>query len=582
MKELLSNLRLAAGTAREHLSDDPALLALQVSRRMPSRLVRTLAKTVTRAAGPASSRGPVLLAGLMAGEDQDVVRRLEAALAHGPLPAGHSRAMADVALVANRPDLADSFLRQSAGARHHCAAQARRFWYDGDVSSAVGILDDAASGAERRQGKRLAAELRLLEGWTPALAPAPYEPHRRRVLHVLTNSLPHTASGYAQRSHSVLLAQKDAGWDTMAVTRVGYPVQVGKLAARHRDVVDGITYQRLLPARLAPTVDGRLQQQAEALLELALDFRPAVLHTTTHYVNALVTRAVAEALGIPWVYEVRGQLADTWAATRGPEAKDSQRYRLFQEREAEAMRSADLVVTLGSAMKENIVSAGVPGEKVLVAPNAVGGDFLAEPRPATEARTQLGLDPDAQYIGTVSSLVAYEGLDDLVSAFALLAPRHPRLLLLIVGDGVALPALREQVRAAGLEHRAVFTGRVPRHQAHLYHQALDVFVVPRKDVSVARDVTPLKPVEAMACARPVVASRLPALGEIVEDGVTGFLAAPEDPVGLAARIAELLASKELRKAFGDAGRTAVLETRTWQANARALASAYANLMEALR
>ena len=128
----------------------------------------------------------------------------------------------------------------------------------------------------------------------------------------------------------------------------------------------------------------------------------------------------------------------------------------------------------------------------------------------------------------------------------------------------------------------MFTGRVPRHQAYLYHQALDVFVVPRKDLSVARDVTPLKPVEAMACARPVVASRLPALAEIVEDGVTGFLAPPEDPGGLAARITELLGSKELRDRFGESGRKAVLETRTWQANARALASAYANLMEALR
>ncbi|MGW9414240.1 glycosyltransferase family 4 protein [Arthrobacter cupressi] len=582
MKELLNNLRLAAGTAREHLADDPALLALQVSRRMPPSLVRGLSKAVTRAAGPGSSRGPVLLAGLMAGEDQDVVRRLEAAREHGRLSAEHSRVMADVALVANRPDLADSFLRHSSGARRDRAVRARRFWYDGEPGSAVGILEGATSGAERRQGRRLAAELRLLEGWAPTLAPVPYEAHPRRVLHVLTNSLPHTASGYAQRSHSVLLAQKDAGWDTMAVTRVGYPVQVGKLTARHRDVVDGLTYRRLLPPRLAPTIDGRLQQQAEALLDVALEFRPAVLHTTTHYVNALATRAVADALGIPWVYEVRGQLADTWASTRGPEAKQSQRYRLFQEREAEAMRSADLVVTLGAAMKGNIVSAGVPGEKVLVAPNAVGGGFLEEPRTAADARRQLGLDPESLHIGTVSSLVAYEGIDDLVAAFALLAPRHPQLKLLVVGDGVALPALREQVRTAGLEHRTVFTGRVPRDRAQLYHQALDVFLVPRKDLSVARDVTPLKPVEAMASARPVVASRLPALAEIVDDGVTGLLASAGDPEDLAARIADLLGSQDLREKLGAAGRRTVLETRTWAANAKALASAYSTLMEAVR
>ncbi|RAX45685.1 glycosyltransferase WbuB [Arthrobacter sp. AQ5-06] len=581
MKQLLTNLSLAAGTAREHLTDDPALLMLQISRRLPSRLVQPLAVLVRRSAAAVSVAVPVLLAGLIGGEEQDVVRRLENALTRGDLSAEKARSMADVALVANRPDLADSFLARATGARHFRAVQVRRFWYSGEMTSAVGILEPADGGAERRQVKRLAADLRILEGWRPELAPVHFEPAPRRVLHVLTNSLPHTASGYAQRSHSILLAQQEAGWKTLAVTRVGYPVQVGKLTARNRDVVDGVTYQRLLPSRLAATMDGRLQQQAEALLAVALEFRPSVLHTTTHHVNAIVTRAVAEALGIPWVYEVRGQLADTWAATRGPDARDSERYRLFQAREADAMLSADLVVTLGQGMKDNIVSAGVAAEKILVAPNAVGGEFLAEPLPAADARAQLGLDPESQYVGTVSSLVAYEGIDDLISAFEVLAPQHLRLKLLIVGDGVALPGLKEQARAAGLAGRVVFTGRVPRSKAHLYHQALDVFVVPRKDLPVTRDVTPLKPVEAMASARPVLASDLPALAEIVVDGHSGVLVTPEDPQDLAAKLGQLLLSADLRQLLGDAGREAVLENRTWVANATGMSAAYTKLMESV-
>ena len=118
-----------------------------------------------------------------------------------------------------------------------------------------------------------------------------------------------------------MVAQQQEGWDVLAVTRLGYPVQVGKLSAHSSDVVDGIRYRRLLPARLAATLDARLQQQAEELLSVALEFRPSVLHTTTHFVNGMVVRAVAEALDIPWVYEVRGQLADTWASTRGPAAR---------------------------------------------------------------------------------------------------------------------------------------------------------------------------------------------------------------------------------------------------------------------
>ena len=89
------------------------------------------------------------------------------------------------------------------------------------------------------------------------------------------------------------------------------------------------------------------------------------------------------------------------------------------------MRDADLVVTLGDAMKANIVAAGIPAEKILIAPNAVGGAFLEAPLDPAGARRELGLPEDGLYIGTVSSLVAYEGLDDLVRAFALLAPELP-------------------------------------------------------------------------------------------------------------------------------------------------------------
>lgn len=91
---------------------------------------------------------------------------------------------------------------------------------------------------------------------------------------------------------------------------------------------------------------------------------------------------------------------------------------------------------------------------------------------------------------------------------------------------------------------------------------------------MTRSVTPLKPVEALASARPVVASRLDALQEIVHDGVNGRLGEPSDPVGLAEVLFEMLEDDGMRRRLGAAGRQHVLATRTWEANAKACVQAY--------
>src|SRR5699024_10824861 len=124
--------------------------------------------------------------------------------------------------------------------------------------------------------------------------------------HLLTNSLPHTQSGYSLRSHRILTALRDHGVESVALTRTGYPVMVGAATAGDEDVVDGIRYVRTLPRRLPATQQERLEAEVARALELVAEFRPHVLHATTNYHNALVAQAVSEATGLPWVFEVRG------------------------------------------------------------------------------------------------------------------------------------------------------------------------------------------------------------------------------------------------------------------------------------
>ncbi|MCU1567145.1 MAG: hypothetical protein JWQ56_2082 [Pseudarthrobacter sp.] len=576
MLQRYRNLRLAAATAAEHVSDDPALLAIQIAQRLPKATRHRFAKLCVNLFSSSSTSAVPVMASVVRGDIADAERRVRLACREGA-SARRCRLLADIALVAGRPDLADLISRTATSAPRFAAYAARRKWFDGDMSGAVAVLGFERAGGGQRT--RLMSEVDVFQGFTPELPARAYASRPNTVLHVLTNSLPHTGSGYAQRTHSTLLAEAAAGWRVEAVTRLGYPVQVGRILANNRDVVDEIPYHRLLPGLLPAGMKSRLQQQAELTLELALKVRPSILHTTTPFTNALVTAAVADAIGVPWVYEARGQLADTWAATRGKEALDSERYRLFRDREADAMNRADLVVTLGEQMRKGILQQGIDSRKIIICPNSVGGAFLDEPLNPPAARAELGLPASGQWVGTVSSLVQYEGLETLLESVALLAPQHPELRLLIVGDGVAAAGLRKRAADLGLGERAVFTGRVPRARAHLYHQALDIFVVPRQDQQVTRNVTPLKPVEAMASGRPVVASRLPALAEIVEDGWTGLLAQAENPADFAAKLERLLLSTELKMRMGSAGRNEVLSNRTWKANASVLTSAYDRLTE---
>jgi D-inositol-3-phosphate glycosyltransferase len=562
--ELASNVRLAATVSAAALAQDPLLFTVQVGRRLPPAVVTVLAGALR--AGPARTDDPRAAvrhacAAWLTGDVRGVGAHLAAAR---PRTTPSRRLAAELAGQLGDRDLV---ARLHPGARP--AVHARAAWGSGDLSTALDVLGTAAGPLPGRWR----AELAALRG---TVAPSVRVAARRRqvppggpaAFHVLTNSLPHTHSGYTSRTHAVLAAQVATGVRVEAATRLAYPVSVGVLAAAHRDVVDGLTYRRLLPGRIAPTLPARLQQQADLLAPAVAAFAPTVLHTTTDWTNGVVTGAVARALGIPWVYEVRGSLEDTWAAGRGTAgarraAAASERHRLLRDRETAVARSADHVVTLSRTQADDLVARGVDPARLTVVPNGVDPALLRTDLTAPRARESLGLPAEGVWVGTVSSLVDYEGLDTLLDAVALLRADGLDVRACLVGDGVARRSLERHAARLGLGPHAAFPGRVGRDDAVLHHQALDVFAVPRRDVRVCRVVTPLKPVEAMACRRPVVASDLPALAEVVSEPGSGVLAPAGDAPAWATALRALAEDPDLRASLGEAGRS-FAAGRTWQ------------------
>lgn len=578
----LRNARLLVQAAAQHLLDDPALLAIQVSRRLPMRARRQIGHGLRSAAARwPRGDGVAALGAFMAGDEATALKHLTVAGAEG------SRTAGEVAVLMDRADL----LPASAPA----STRARALWAEGDLSGAVDVLD-AAGREGAPQARRLRSELELLgDGHrlhTPCLGDQDFSPQGEtlRVLHLITNSLPHTQSGYALRTHNILTALATQGIESLALTRTGYPVMVGKPLCEDEDVIDGIRYRRTLPARLGATPEERLDQEVAEALRLVAEFRPHVLHATTDFRNALVAQAVSAATGIPWIFEVRGLLEQTWIAshrsaeTRAVAAR-SEKVRRIVEAEASLARDADAVVTLSDTMAEVLVARGIPRERIVLVPNGVDETLLEDDLTPAMARAELGgaIPDDALCVGAVSALVDYEGFDVLVRALAaLLADSdvptevRDRIEVVLVGDGVSAPGLRALVEELGIEDRLHMPGRVPASRGRIWVQALDVVVVPRKDLEVTRTVTPQKPVEALALGRPVVASDLPALRESIEnaDGhLAGVLAPSDDHESLANAIFAVLADESRRRELSLEGRTVAAE-RTWPALMRRYESTY--------
>lgn len=558
-----------------NIADDPTYFALQVARRFKSKpFFRRLISIL------GGSKSDVRLRALaaMLKDDSSAMRSACQEWLSAESHSAQSVFLSNLCIASNEWELAQELLSRCSPSKSQARAKARLLWSLGQMTEAVELLRQMRGG---RQLRHYESELASFKGREPQISqPIGIERSNvdvRSVTYVATNSLPHTGSGYAQRTQSILGSLKDSGWRVTGLTRANYPLNIGKLAATDADIVAGIEYQRCLPFPAQQDFSGRIQQQADDLLNRVIRQKPSVLHTTTDFSNALAVKAVAEATGIPWVYEVRGQLADTWLSTRPESAIESERYRLFMEREAFVAKHADHVFTLGDVMKRNLIEAGVDANKISLLPNGIGEKFLDDPTPRKEARGQLSLDPDAFYVGTVSSLVPYEGLSTVVKAVAELAQTHKELRLLIVGDGTDRENLISLARDLGIADRCDFPGRIAREEAHLYHASLNAFVVPRIDSAVTRSVTPLKPVEAMASKVPVLASDLPALRELISDGENGHLIESGDVSAWAKSIRSLILDPERAEGMGRSGREFVLANRTWDQNAASIIKVYEEL-----
>jgi len=396
-----------------------------------------------------------------------------------------------------------------------------------------------------------------------------------RILHILDHSLP-LHSGYTFRTAAILRHQRALGWHTSQLTSArqdgsgGEHLVDGWNIYRTRELATWWTRLPVLrQVGLAVGLSRRLRQVAQRE-------RPDVLHAHSPGLNALAALRVGRALGIPVVYEIRAFWEDA-AADHGTSPAGGLRYRLTRALDNYLLRRVDAVTTICEGLRADIVARGVPAARVTVIPNAVDLEqFAAVPPPGGMLAHQLGLTGKL-VIGFIGSFYAYEGLKLLIESLPKMLASVPSLHLLLVGGGPQEETLRARAAQLGLETRVTFAGRVDHERIAGYYALIDIMVYPRLPMRLTDLVTPLKPLEAMAQQRLVVASDVGGHRELIEDGKTGLLFRAGDADALAAQVVRLLRQADSWPMMRLQARAFVEQQRNWPASVARYRAVYQHL-----
>ncbi len=218
-------------------------------------------------------------------------------------------------------------------------------------------------------------------------------------------------------------------------------------------------------------------------------------------------------------------------------------------------RSNVMLLTISSALKDLLVERGADATRIVVAPDAVGADLIESETNLVQARHECDLPEEGKIAVYTGQLFDSKGADILIES----AQRLPDIQFILVG-GVERDRSRLAERASELSlTNVLLTGHVSPKKAILYQRAADILLLPQID---ATSQSPMKLYEYMAAARPIVASDVAPIREVLTDGENALLTPPGDPDGIATAIRNLIDDDEMANRLGAASAKAV-RSCTW-------------------
>jgi len=237
-----------------------------------------------------------------------------------------------------------------------------------------------------------------------------------------------------------------------------------------------------------------------------------------------------------------------------------------------SLRSANSIVVVSEALRQELMEQGTSNQRIVVSPNAVNPEVFSPGPGGAECRKRLGIDPAEIVVAFVGTFSYWHGVRVLQRAIERLLTADnsvgSRLRFLLVGDGPLCAEIRmglEKIRS----NRVIFTGLVPHEFIPAYLDAADIMLSPHVRMPDGRPFfgSPTKLFEYMAMAKAIIASNLDQLAQVLIHRTSAWLVEPGDASELASAILLLAGDGDLRKRLGENARAAVLREHTWEQNA---------------
>jgi len=274
--------------------------------------------------------------------------------------------------------------------------------------------------------------------------------------------------------------------------------------------------------------------------------------------------------GVPYICEYNGSFL--WMGRHWGDRK------IFHEKliyriELLNLNAADLVVVVSQALKNELVGRGIKAQQILVNPNGVDPETYSPNVESSGIRDQYHLG-GKKVIGFIGTFAKWHGAEILAEAFGNLLHKYPeyqrQVKLFMIGDGVTMPLVKENIRKFNLNESCVLTGLVPQEKGPEYLAACDVLVASHKPNPDGTPFfgSPTKLFEYMAMGKGIVASNLNQIGEVLKHDYTAWLVKPGDIDSLMIGLKTLIDDKERRERLGKAARQEVVAKYTWREHTR--------------